>query len=182
MADYFRPRNYRFFFIPPKFFDYYFRFFYSKPVVPVLHLLLFGLENADIVRFSFVLQSVTFYRALPTAVIVIFFVTLRPVIANNMIVFNTTYSVHHSVDDRCVKFLTNTVIPSMLDDGFSSPLLMQIEQEVEPGYRSYALQFFSPGEAHLQPWLSASKRAYECDLAALFGEKVLSFSTIMRPL
>ena len=53
-----------------------------------------------------------------------------------MIVFNTTFSIHESVTDRCLKYIQTQYIPNMIDDGFANPLLLKIHSESTDGYHN----------------------------------------------
>lgn len=99
-----------------------------------------------------------------------------------MIVFNTTYAVHESVDAQWLDYVRNELIARMLLDGFTAPRLMVIDHQVERGYRNYALQFEHPGDEAFSDWQSVAKSRYDASLRRAFGEKVLSFSTMMTPL
>lgn len=99
-----------------------------------------------------------------------------------MVIFNTTYAIHRSVNDKGINFLKTTVIPSMLDDGFTEPVLMRINQTVEPEYTNYALQFRHSDPDALRLWMQDLKPQYDTDIRHLFHDKILSFSTIMHPI
>lgn len=97
-----------------------------------------------------------------------------------MFVFNTTYTVHESVDAAWLKYAKTVLIPDMTDDGFLMPMLMKIECMVEPGYNSYALQFCFDNREFIARWQESLYSEYASAIRSTFGEKVLFFSTIME--
>lgn len=99
-----------------------------------------------------------------------------------MTIYNTTYTVHTAAIDRWLHYARTTLIPSLVADGFTSPLLMQVDCTVDPDYRNFALQLSAPDRRALDRWIAADKPDYDHDTRRLFGEQVLSFSTIMNPL
>lgn len=99
-----------------------------------------------------------------------------------MVIYNTTYNVHESVLDRWLNILRLNLIPSMTDDGCTVTSLLRVDYAVEEGYCNYALQLQFPDREALDLWVSETKPSYDADLRRLFGEKVLSFSTVMYPI
>ncbi len=97
-----------------------------------------------------------------------------------MIVFNTTFSIHKSITDQCLKYIQTQYIPNLLDDGFSNPLLLKIHSESADGYHNYAIQFIAPSLQFINNWKLEMEKDYINEIRALFGEKALTFSTIME--
>ena len=97
-----------------------------------------------------------------------------------MIVFNTTFSIHESVTDRCLKYIQTQYIPNMIDDGFANPLLLKIHSESTDGYRNYAVQFYASTLDFVTNWKKEMEKEYVDEVRSIFGEKALTFSTIME--
>ncbi len=97
-----------------------------------------------------------------------------------MIIFNTTFSIHESVTDRCLKYIQTQYIPNMIDDGFINPLLLKIHNESSDGYHNYAVQFYAPTLEFISNWKKEMEKEYIHEMRSLFGEQALSFSTIME--
>jgi len=97
-----------------------------------------------------------------------------------MIVFNTTFSIHESVTDQCLKYIQTQYIPNMLDDGFVTPLLLKIHSESTDGYHNYAVQFYASSLDFITKWKMEMENEYVHEVRSLFGEKALTFSTIME--
>lgn len=97
-----------------------------------------------------------------------------------MIVFNTTFSIHESITDKCLKYIQTQYIPNMLDDGFTNPLLLKIHNESTDGYHNYAIQFCSPSLEFIRDWKKVTEKEYVNEIRTLFEEKALTFSTIME--
>lgn len=97
-----------------------------------------------------------------------------------MIIFNTTFSIHESVTNQCLKYIQTQYIPNMIDDGFINPLLLKIHSESTDGYHNYAVQFYASTLDFVYNWKKEMEKEYTHDLRMLFGEQALSFSTIME--
>ena len=97
-----------------------------------------------------------------------------------MFVFNTTFSIHDSVTDRCLKYIQTEYIPNLLDDGFANPLFLKIHSESTDDYKNYAIQFIAPSLMFITNWKMEMERDYVNEIRSLFGEKALTFSTIME--
>ena len=111
----------------------------------------------------------------------VFFVILHTIYDTLiMIIFNTTFSIHESVTDRCLKYIQTQYIPNMMDDGFANPLLLKIHSESTDGYHNYAVQLYAPSHEFILNWEKEMEQEYTHDLRSLFGEQALSFSTIME--
>ena len=97
-----------------------------------------------------------------------------------MIIFNTTFSIHESVINRCLKYIQTQYIPNMMDDGFINPLLLKIHSESTDGYHNYAVQFYASTLDFIYNWKNDMEKEYIQEIRSLFGEQALSFSTIME--
>ena len=111
----------------------------------------------------------------------IFFVILHiTILLTIMFIFNTTFSIHESATDRCLKYIQTQYIPNLLDDGFSNPLFLKIHSESTDGYHNYAIQFIAPSLQFINNWKLKMETEYINEIRSLFGEKALTFSTIME--
>ncbi len=97
-----------------------------------------------------------------------------------MIIFNTTFSIHESVINRCLKYIQTQYIPNMMDDGFANPLLLKIHSESTDGYHNYAVQFYASTLDFIYKRKNDMEKEYIQEIRSLFGEQALSFSTIME--
>lgn len=97
-----------------------------------------------------------------------------------MFIFNTTFSIHESITEKCLKYIQTQYIPNMLDDGFVNPLLLKIHSESTDGYHNYAVQLIAPSLQFINNWRIEMEKDYISEIRSLFGEKALTFSTIME--
>ena len=56
-----------------------------------------------------------------------------------MTIYNTTFTIHNSILDKCLFLIKTEVIDRMLEDGFSQPTLMKVVSINDPEYTNYAL-------------------------------------------
>lgn len=98
-----------------------------------------------------------------------------------MLLYNTTYSVHHAVQSRWLQVMQTAVIPSFVDDGFSKPALFQVDYQVDPDFTNFALHLVAPDRTMLHEWIEHEKPTYDAELHRMFADKVLSFSTTLIP-
>lgn len=97
-----------------------------------------------------------------------------------MFIFNTTFSIHESITEKCLKYIQTQYIPNMLDDGFVNPLLLKIHSESTDGYHNYAVQFIAPSLQFISNWKEEMEKDYTNEIRLLFEEKALTFSSIME--
>ena len=57
-----------------------------------------------------------------------------------MTIYNTTFTIHNSILDKCLFLIKTEVIDRMLEDGFSQPTLMKVVSINDPEYTNYALK------------------------------------------
>ena len=77
-----------------------------------------------------------------------------------MFIFNTTFSIHESITEKCLKYIQTQYIPNMLDDGFVNPLLLKIHSESTDGYHNYAVQFIAPSLQFISNWKEEMEKYY----------------------
>lgn len=98
-----------------------------------------------------------------------------------MIIFNTTYHVEDEVHSDYLTFIRDSFIPKALESGFlmEARLARIVPQYNEPG-TSYSLQFRVKNSDTLQFWLNESGDLLNKALVDKFGNKVLSFVTLLE--
>ena len=77
-----------------------------------------------------------------------------------MIIFNTTFSIHESITNQCLKYIQTQYIPNMIDDGFIKPLLLKIHSESTDGYHNYAVQFYASTLDFVYNWKKEMEKEY----------------------
>lgn len=98
-----------------------------------------------------------------------------------MILLNTTFHVHTSVNDAFIKWVKDTYIPKALESGhFSQPIFTRIMMQVDPEAVSYAVQLQSSSHSDAESWHDTEAAQLKEELARLWGERVLHFSTYME--
>ncbi len=99
-----------------------------------------------------------------------------------MILFNTTFLVHPSVDDEFHRWVKTVFIPEAVESGvFLEPMLSRI-LGVEADGNSYALQFKSQSLRDAEQWNVTTGDKLKGALFVRHGEKMLSFCTFMEVL
>ena len=96
-----------------------------------------------------------------------------------MPIYNTTFTIHNSILDKCLFLIKTEVIDRMLEDGFSQPTLMKVVSINDPEYTNYALQLQAPDIEFIEKWKNDNMDCIKM-LQSLFKEKVLYFDTILE--
>ena len=97
-----------------------------------------------------------------------------------MVLLNTTFHVHTSVNDLFIDWVKTTYIPTAMNSGlFSAPLFTRIMMQVDPEAVSYAVQLQAPTHKEAETWHDSIAAQLKDDLARRWGERVLHFSTYM---
>lgn len=98
-----------------------------------------------------------------------------------MILLNTTFHVHTSVNDAFIKWIKDTYIPNALESGhFSQPIFSRIMMQVDPEAVSYAVQLQASTHSDAETWHDTEAAQLKEQLAKLWGERVLHFTTYME--
>lgn len=96
-----------------------------------------------------------------------------------MTLYNTTFTIHNSVLDKCLFIIQSEIIEKMLEDGFTQPFLMKVISIQDPEYSNYALQFQAPDMEFINNWKNNNMGCMKI-LQTIFKEKVLYFDTILE--
>ena len=101
--------------------------------------------------------------------------------STGMIIYNTTYHVHNSVDAQFREFIKTGFVPRAIESGvLSSPRLALImaRQEGDEGL-SYSLQFNAATLDELQEWYHTTGTELLDEITRRFNTSVMGFSTLM---
>ena len=96
-----------------------------------------------------------------------------------MTIYNTTFTIHNSILDKCLFLIKTEVIDRMLEDGFSQPTLMKVVSINDPEYTNYTVQLQAPDIEFIEKWKNDNMDCIKM-LQSLFKEKVLYFDTILE--
>lgn len=96
-------------------------------------------------------------------------------------ILNTTYLVGTEVEQRFLNWLRSSYVPMALETKLVfDARLMKVLTSEEEGI-SYSLQFTSKDARDLNAFKKEVFAPSEVELRRLFGERVLYFSTILKP-
>ncbi|MBQ7572041.1 MAG: DUF4286 family protein [Bacteroidaceae bacterium] len=98
-----------------------------------------------------------------------------------MIVYNTTYTM--PVDDArdFVIWVTASMLPRVAENGLLvRPRLLRILSHHDQESECMSLQFETESSATLHRWYTQQGAALHQELAKVFGERIVGFSTIME--
>lgn len=98
-----------------------------------------------------------------------------------MILLNTTFHVHRSVDVAFRQWVREKYLPAAERAGVSQePIVSRILAESEDGGISYAVQFKALSLEVARRWHDSEAHALKESLHRLYGERVLHFTTYME--
>lgn len=98
-----------------------------------------------------------------------------------MIILNTTYYVHSSVDSEFRRWVRDEYFPSALSNhGLSSPVFAALLVEPQEGMAGYAVQLSASTRPDAESWHDGPAASLRADLSSRFGQKVLFFTTYME--
>ena len=98
-----------------------------------------------------------------------------------MILLNTTFHVHTSVNEPFIEWVKATYIPSAMKSGlFTAPLFTRIMMQVDPEATSYAVQLQASSHTEAEAWHDSMGTQLKDALAREVGERVLHFTTYME--
>lgn len=96
-------------------------------------------------------------------------------------IHNTTYLVGKESEQRFLQWLRSNYIPAAIETGLVyDAKLMKVLTTEEEGI-SYSLQFTSKDVRDLNTFKKGFFASNELELRSQFGERVLYFSTILKP-
>lgn len=99
-----------------------------------------------------------------------------------MIILNTTFYIHESIDEKFHQWLDQEYIPSALSSGLAEPVVSRLLIEPQEGMTGYAVQISSESIENAQSWHDDKAASLRGKLSAQFGEKMLFFTTYMERL
>lgn len=98
-----------------------------------------------------------------------------------MVLLNTTFYIHHSIQEHFIRFLKDTYLPSALGvAGISTPVLTRLLLEPQDGMDGFALQLSADSCDIAAAWHDGESTQLRQNLINEFGEKVLFFTTYME--
>lgn len=99
-----------------------------------------------------------------------------------MIILNTTFYIHESIEASFHQWLDEEYIPSALSNGLCEPVVSRLLIEPQEGMSGYAVQLSSEEMAGAQSWHDDKGASLRGKLSGQFGEKMLFFTTYMERL
>ncbi len=98
-----------------------------------------------------------------------------------MFIYNTTYLVPDRQYGIWVKWVREQHIPKMAKAGFLKPQLARVlTTDPEQEGSSVSVQFQIESIEQINEWYEAEGASVQQELSAMFGEEVLSFSTVLE--
>lgn len=100
-----------------------------------------------------------------------------------MIIINTTFHVHKSIEDDFCRWIRDEYVPNALPSGLLSvPCFSRIMLEVQEDCSSFAVSFKARTMDDAAKWHDGEGGVLRQSLHQQFGEKALFFSTYMDEL
>ena len=98
-----------------------------------------------------------------------------------MLIFNTTYKVSSKVNDSWINWTKENHIPFMLNTGsFTMAQISKIIGSEDEEGTSYSVQFHIADMNTLMIWHKNNASAFQNSFAAVFGNEVSFFSTVLE--
>lgn len=100
-----------------------------------------------------------------------------------MIILNTTFYVHESVDEQFRQWVSGQYFPSAIAEGkLTEPSIAKILAEPQEGMAGYAVQLIAEDMTSAQSWHDTHAADLRGQLGQKFGQRVLFFTTYMEKL
>lgn len=100
---------------------------------------------------------------------------------NRMILLNTTFIVHKSIERDFVYWIHETYIPAAEESGiFSDSILSRIMTQTDPEGTNYAVQMRAVSHDLAEKWHDCQAADLKNEIARTWGQKVLHFTTFME--
>lgn len=99
-----------------------------------------------------------------------------------MIILNTTFYVHESIDRLFHQWLQQEYLPSAMKAGLGEPSVARLLMEPQEGMSGYAVQFVSESIESAQTWHDNEAASLRGLLSEKHGERILFFTTYMERL
>ncbi|MAZ41366.1 MAG: DUF4286 family protein [Cyclobacteriaceae bacterium] len=99
-----------------------------------------------------------------------------------MFVYNITFNVEPPIESEWLKWMKNEHILDILGTQHFTEyrILRLINEHPDASGTTYAVQFTATNIVHVQQYLSNQGTILQNELRAKFGEKVLSFTTLLE--
>lgn len=98
-----------------------------------------------------------------------------------MIIINTTFHVHHSVEADFLQWLRSEYVVSATGDGgLVRPVLSRVMAETDPGSTGYALQMQAESMEEASGWYDGKASVLRVRMWDRWGERVLFFTTYLE--
>ena len=98
-----------------------------------------------------------------------------------MIILNTTFYIHQSIDGEFRRWIEREYFPSASrHGGLENPVMAKLLMEPQEGMNGYAVQCLAPDVARARQWHDSHAADLRGALSAKFGDKVLFFTTYME--
>lgn len=99
-----------------------------------------------------------------------------------MIIINTTFYVHLSLEDAFLKWAREEYFPDAIRDGLNDCVFSRLLIDIQDNAVGYALAVTAPDEASAVAWHDGKGTELRKRFADGKGEKVLHFTTYMEKL
>lgn len=98
-----------------------------------------------------------------------------------MVLLNTTFHVHKSVEQQFIDWVHHTYIQQAMSSGlFTDPIVSRILIETDPEGTSYAVQLRASSHEAAGLWHDNEAGRMKNALAEKYGERILHFTTFME--
>lgn len=98
-----------------------------------------------------------------------------------MIILNTTYYIHASIDTEFRRWIREEYFPSAISQcGLTSPVFASLLIDPQEGMSGYAVQLSASSREVAQNWHDGPAASLRARLSSRFGQKVLFFTTYME--
>ncbi len=101
--------------------------------------------------------------------------------STKMILFNTTFHIHTSIDKDFTQWIRENYIPAAKSAGiFTDIEFVHILIPNDPDAKSYAVQMKAPSKAEAEKWHDNDGSRLKSILTSRYGERFLFFTTYME--
>lgn len=97
-----------------------------------------------------------------------------------MIIVNTTFYVHESIDNQFRRWVNDTYLPSALDKGLNDPSVSRLLIDAQENMTGYAVQIKAKDIEKAMNWHDNEGAGLRGQMNGIHGEKILFFTTYME--
>ncbi|MBO5249767.1 MAG: DUF4286 family protein [Muribaculaceae bacterium] len=98
-----------------------------------------------------------------------------------MILLNTTFIVHKSIESQFITWAKETYVPTATDSNiFINPIFTRIMADSDPDGNGYAIQLRAQNLEQAITWHDTVAAKLKQELSKKWGEKILHFTTYMQ--